>query len=561
MHITATLQGDWTEPTARKATAEWLASGVREMPDLVFGLNDRSALGARAAFLSRQGKGQKMPLFIGVDGLPGKDGGIAAVLAGTLDATYIYPTNGSRVLELALDILTGKPYAKETKLQAAIVTPANAEVLLMQAEEMQRQQDYLEELHTEAAGYLRQLTGQKAMTWAAVFGILLLLAALVMVYVWQVARMKLHESRERLARQQIDFYTQAAHRLRTPLTLITGPLALVKADGATAEEMLGIVRRGTGELSALVDEILSGAGDKEIINSEELEIRNETNSDLDSKSSTGNTSSDSTILIVDDNADIRAYVRQVLHGRTILEACDGREGLEIARREVPDLIVSDVMMPVMNGLEFCQSVKEDYVTSHIPVVLLTARALSRQQAEGYRVGADAYITKPFAAEVLAACVEAQLRGRRKLKELFSIRNEKSEMRNEMDTDLNSDTNHPALLSPPSSQNTSRTSAIETAFVSRLREVIETHLAESEFTVESLASEMNLSRVQLYRKVKAITGSTPVELLRRARLTKARELLATSDMTVSEVAYACGFTAPSYFTKCYKEEFGALPSGK
>lgn len=131
----------------------------------------------------------------------------------------------------------------------------------------------------------------------------------------------------------------------------------------------------------------------------------------------------------------------------------------------------------------------------------------------------------------------------------------------MDTDLNSDTNHPALLSPPSSQNTSRTSAIETAFVSRLREVIETHLAESEFTVESLASEMNLSRVQLYRKVKAITGSTPVELLRRARLTKARELLATSDMTVSEVAYACGFTAPSYFTKCYKEEFGALPSGK
>lgn len=242
------------------------------------------------------------------------------------------------------------------------------------------------------------------------------------------------------------------------------------------------------------------------------------------------------VLIIDDNNGMRAYLRSILKDRyNVSEAADGRQGLEKARREVPKLIVCDVMMPVMDGLEFTRQLKEDIATSHIPVVLLTARSLPEQREKGYETGADSYLTKPFSGQVLLSRIDNLLRSRTLLRSLFS--GDKAEAAEE-----------------------ERLCSQDKTFVTRLREIIQQHLADSDFSVERLGEEIGLSRVQLYRKVKVFTGKTPVELLRKARLMKARTMVTTTDRSIAEIAYATGFTSPSYFNKCFKDEFGVSPGG-
>lgn len=242
------------------------------------------------------------------------------------------------------------------------------------------------------------------------------------------------------------------------------------------------------------------------------------------------------VLIIDDNNGMRAYLRSILKDRyNVSEAADGRQGLEKARREVPKLIVCDVMMPVMDGLEFTRQLKEDIATSHIPVVLLTARSLPEQREKGYETGADSYLTKPFSGQVLLSRIDNLLRSRMLLRSLFS--GDKAEAAEE-----------------------ERLCSQDKTFVTRLREIIQQHLADSDFSVERLGEEVGLSRVQLYRKVKVLTGKTPVELLRKARLMKARTMVTTTDRSIAEIAYATGFTSPSYFNKCFKDEFGVSPGG-
>lgn len=241
------------------------------------------------------------------------------------------------------------------------------------------------------------------------------------------------------------------------------------------------------------------------------------------------------VLIIDDNNGMRAYLRSILQDKyNVSEATNGEQGLEKARREVPKLVVCDVMMPVMDGLEFTKRLKEDTATSHIPVVLLTARSLSEQRKEGYDTGADSYITKPFSGQVLLSRIENLLRSRIMLRSVFAgdkRETEEEEKLNEADK----------------------------TFVGRLRTAIQENIGDSDFSVERLGEEIGLSRVQLYRKVKALTGQTPVELLRKARLTKARQLLEKTEKSVSEIAYEVGFTSPSYFNKCFKDEFDINPS--
>jgi DNA-binding response OmpR family regulator len=244
-----------------------------------------------------------------------------------------------------------------------------------------------------------------------------------------------------------------------------------------------------------------------------------------------------TLLIVDDNADIRTLLKTILQPHyQLLEASDGQEGLRVAHEQVPDLIVSDVMMPVMNGLEFCQQIKTDFVTSHIPVILLTARALNKHQIEGYESGADAYITKPFQADLLLARISNLLKSRLQLRHLWSHSEQKEEKVEEEP----------------------KTEVKENAFILRFKAIVEEKMTDSNLSVEDIGAEMNLSRVQLYRKVKALTGCSPVDLLRKARLSEAFRLLSESDLSVSEIAYRVGFTSPSYFSKCFKEEFGKVP---
>ena len=239
------------------------------------------------------------------------------------------------------------------------------------------------------------------------------------------------------------------------------------------------------------------------------------------------------ILIIDDNADVRGYVKSLLKEEyTVIEAPDGRAGLKKAMKYVPDAIICDVMMPVMDGLECCRKLKTELQTSHIPVMLLTACSLDEQRIQGFECGADSYISKPFNSKLLLVRLRNLMDNHKRLKQFFG---DKTTLSKESVSD------------------------VDKGFVDRFRELIEANLADSELSVEELGSKMGLSRVQLYRKIKALTNYSPNELVRIARLKKAASLLASSEKTISEITYEVGFTSPSYFTKCYKEYFGESPT--
>ena len=536
--LVASLQGDWTEESAVKAIKDY--QGDLSQIDFVFGQNDRMALGASKALNNATTK------YCGIDGLPGEGNGIACVRDSILDASYIYPTHGDEVLQLAMNILEGKPYQKDNPLMAALVTKDNANVLLMQNEEMVRQGNYLNQLHERSDAYLKLLGYQQIVLVLAIAFIFLLLVLIIIIY------RRIQEERTQMEREQLDFYTQVSHELRTPLTLIEGPLEQlsqtkeVKEAGAETKGLFAILRRNTQQLTQLINKMLNvqATGSIDDLTASQQETVHVEKAAETETASQENPEETATVLIVDDNADIRVYLRSILQDKyQINEAADGQQGLALANEIVPDLIVSDVMMPVMNGLEFCQRVKNGTATSHIPVILLTARALSHHQIEGYESGADAYITKPFSAEVLMARIGNLLKSRHQLKDLFG---------KVAGTEGTDPVETPAEELIPQNKK-------EDAFVTKFRDFVEKNLADSDLNVETIGAELGLSRVQLYRKVKALTGQSPVELLRTARLQKGRALLQTTDKNVSEVAYEVGFTAPSYFTKCFKDEFGISPS--
>ena len=243
------------------------------------------------------------------------------------------------------------------------------------------------------------------------------------------------------------------------------------------------------------------------------------------------------ILIVDDNADMRRYLRTLLAARYyVLEAPDGQSGLQLAREKVPDLIISDVMMPVMDGLAFCKSLKEDFITSHIPVILLTARSTEAQQMEGYEHGADAYLTKPFRADLLISRIDNLLRSRRQLQTAYNAQGGENKTEEK-----------PVKLTTQ-----------DKLFMDQLKEVVRNRMSNPNLKMDELGDELGISRVQLYRKVKVLTGLSPVELLRQMRLERGKTLLNSTTKTVAEIAYEVGFGTPSYFSSCFKKQYGKLP---
>lgn len=272
------------------------------------------------------------------------------------------------------------------------------------------------------------------------------------------------------------------------------------------------------------------------------------------------------VLIIDDNGDIRNYLTALLSGHyRVLTATDGVQGLQVARETVPDLIICDVMMPMMNGLECCHYLKTDMTTSHIPVLMLTACSLDEQRVKGLSEGAEAYISKPFSSVVLMAQIETLLRNRGIVKDFYTQLAPNTEETEEKpvvvkekkaaeisETDVKVVTSHIVA----SKDNISR---YDMAFIEKLQKTLCENLTDESFNVEVFADTMCMSRVQLYRKCKALIGETPVEMLRNTRILKAQELLSNSSMSVSEVAKAVGISDASYFTKCYKAYFGVLPS--
>lgn len=238
------------------------------------------------------------------------------------------------------------------------------------------------------------------------------------------------------------------------------------------------------------------------------------------------------VLLVDDSRDIRQYLTTILSADyDVREAADGNAGLQLAIGEVPDIVISDVKMPSLDGMELCRRLKQEISTSHIPVILLTAQTKDDMRAEGYDCGADAYITKPFSSKVILARVRNLLDNRRQLKAVYSD-GEAEELK-------------PADA--------------DSRFIIDFHRVVKQHLGDSSLSVETVSAELGLSRVQMYRKVKQLTGSTPVDLIRVTRLKKAEKLLRQKGRTVAEVSYEVGFSSPSYFTKCFKEYFNRLPS--
>ena len=530
--LVASLQGDWTEQSAIDAIKAF--KGDLSHIDFVFGQNDRMAVGASKALPASTNT-----KYCGIDALPGEGNGIACVRDSILEASYIYPTRGDEVLKLAVDILEGKPYSKENPLMAALVTKDNANVLMMQYEEMMRLGTHLEQLHDRADEYQHQLSNQRIITMMAIILVTMLLILMIVIYRYFLQKARITDERNKMEREQLDFFTKVSHELRTPLTLIEGPLAQlgetkeIKDAGAEASGLFAIVSRNTHQLTELINKMLDAQVQNDLqkvaLEQDDTHLTkgDETIDKLDTEPKALDSShSDQlpTVLIVDDNADIRAYLRNILQqDYQINEASDGQQGLALANEIVPDLIVSDVMMPVMNGLEFCQRVKINLLSQH--------------QIEGYESGADAYITKPFSSDLLLARISNLLKSRQLLKGLFGTGN--------------GEKNAKAEQQPLTEK--------EDIFLTKFREFIEKNLSDSDLGVETIGAELGLSRVQLYRKIKALTGLSPVELLRTARLQKGRQLLERTDKTISEIAYEVGFTAPSYFTKCFKDEFGISPS--
>ena len=695
--VVARGYGDWIKESGVTAMDSILVQ-AKESFQYVFAKNDRMALGALQSIKKHKVKGIKI---VGIDALPVPGGGMENVRDGNLEASYIYPTRGDSVMQLALNILEKKPYKRDNYLKGALVTKANANVLLMQNEEMNKQTARLNALHGKVDTYLVQYNHQKM--YIVLFSIILLLLIGIMVYIYRTILMK-RRIEEEANKAKLQFFTNISHELRTPLTLIADPVNYIIHDdnlNSQQRSMLQIVQRNVLVLIQLVSEILdfrkvqngkmelrlsdfnlaesmkqwiklfsASAQKKHIaismdapdtimlradqdkiericynllsnalkytseggeislmakeeggrvmisvadngcgISSDELpyifdrfyQAKNAgrgtgiglaivkaftelhhgevSATSIEGKGSTftihipvrqkGEVTNQPTekieqlvepssaeevpnqarhideliqpyqtdkpeVLIIDDNIDIRTYLRSVLSEKyNVSEAADGKVGLELARKIVPDIVLSDIMMPVMDGLAFCQQLKTDKAISHIPVILLTARSLDEQRAEGYEHGADAYLSKPFSLRLLLSRIDNLIESRKKLNQTWSKGVEDDEIGN-------------------------ISNEIDKSFLKQLRKIIQENLANSDLSVEQIGDEIGLSRVQLYRKVKALTGYSPVEIVRKARLTRARHLLQTTERTVSEVAYAVGFSTPSYFSKCYKDEFGENP---
>lgn len=255
------------------------------------------------------------------------------------------------------------------------------------------------------------------------------------------------------------------------------------------------------------------------------------------------------LLIVEDNDDVRQYLRAcVLEQYHVIEACNGREGIEMALEHTPDLIVSDVMMPEKDGLELCQTLKNDPRTSHIPIVLLTAKASVESRIAGLSRGGDAYLTKPFHREELVLILGNLLQSRRVLQERMKA----------------------TLLAPHAATDSSSATApvaseqlavleIEDVFVQKLRQYTEENLANANLSMEELSRAMTMSYQNLHRKLTALTSLSPVQFIRTIRLQKAMSLLQTTRLSIGDVAFEVGFNDPKYFSRVFAEEFGKPPS--
>lgn len=262
----------------------------------------------------------------------------------------------------------------------------------------------------------------------------------------------------------------------------------------------------------------------------------------DSKTQDGN----ATILIVEDNPELRVFIKKVLSREyNILEASNGKEGLEITQQLAPDIIISDIMMPLMDGIEFLKAIRNNPELSHIPVILLTAKSSLEDQISGLEFGADDYITKPFSSTYLKIKIQTIIKKRKLIREYY-LQQTETDNKQTLDADKFEPTK-PEI------------SSFDDRFIRKIIEIIEENIEDTEFKIDSIAESLNMSRPVFYRKIKAIIGLSPVEFVKKIRIKRAIQLLETNSFSISEIAYQCGFNTPQYLSKVFKETMGCTPS--
>ena len=539
----------WSYDDCKRIMQEWLKEG--KTVDVVFCHSDLAAIGAYEA--AKKFHKERDIHFIGIDGLPGE--GIDAVQKGQLSASYIYPTHGEEVIALALRILEGKPFERVNNMKSFVVTPQNVADISLSSNSLMKQNQYLATIQSKLETYLGFYHIQRSLLIVAFLVILLL--AVAVATTWRAVKVTRRANRRmrELNDEQTRFFTNASHQLRTPLTLIAGPINQLAEGKGDKQQLIDIIQRNVEQLQRLISDVLlfrrenrATVDDTTATTNEQLTASRKSVQDCRHDILVNNNADElATVLIVDDNADMRAYLRTLLLDRYyVIEAADGQSGLKLAVESVPDIVVSDVMMPVMDGLTFCTRLKQHEATSHIPVLLLTARSSEQQYIEGLQTGADMYMTKPFSADLLLANIASLLANRQKLRQLFKTQNLSSALpTTSQHSTLN--TQHSTSISP------------DRRFLDTFLKAMDKHMSNTNLKIEVIGDEIGLSRVQLYRKVKALTGMTPIEILRETRLKRAMQLLKTTDKTVSEIANEVGFATPGYFSSCFKKQYDKYPT--
>ena len=541
----------WSYDDCKRIMQEWLKEG--KTVDVVFCHSDLAAIGAYEA--AKKFHKERDIHFIGIDGLPGE--GIDAVQKGQLSASYIYPTHGEEVIALALRILEGKPFERVNNMKSFVVTPQNVADISLSSNSLMKQNQYLATIQSKLETYLGFYHIQRSLLIVAFLVILLL--AVAVATTWRAVKVTRRANRRmrELNDEQTRFFTNASHQLRTPLTLIVGPINQLAEGKGDKQQLIDIIQRNVGQLQRLISDVLlfrrenrATVDDTTATTNEQLTASRKSVQDCRHDILVNNNADElATVLIVDDNADMRAYLRTLLLDRYyVIEAADGQSGLKLAVESVPDIVVSDVMMPVMDGLTFCTRLKQHEATSHIPVLLLTARSSEQQYIEGLQTGADMYMTKPFSAELLLANIASLLANRQKLRQRFKAQNSSSELPTIL-----------ALASGKSRAQHSTSISPDRRFLDAFLKAMDKHMSNTNLKIEVIGDEIGLSRVQLYRKVKALTGMTPIEILRETRLKRAMQLLKTTDKTVSEIANEVGFATPGYFSSCFKKQYDKYPT--
>jgi len=548
IHIVGSAMADWNYDLALQATDSLLR--LNPNVDMIAAQNDVMALAAYDACARLHL--DPIPAIVGVDGLSGPGLGIDNIVNGKFSATCINPSGATEAFALALDILAGHEVPHHTSLSTMLVDDHNVSIINMQRKIVDSYNKKVEEMNDDLGIYWRQNKFLHMLLIACGVILGLIVAIVLVVNHMRRAQIRLQKKVEQTNEAKLTFFTNVSHSFRTPLTLIDNPLKQLISEGDLSDrqsELLSIMNKNTEQLLELTSQVLDvlksdlsrdSKIDQLAQEAFNVSMRNEAffKNRLSSIGLTDESQEEinrKTILVIDDNEDIRQFLVLLLSTRyVVITANNGEEGLNEARQNIPDLIICDVMMPVMDGLECCSRLKQDEVTSHIPVLMLSAYALDDQRIAGYKSGADAYMTKPFNNDVLMARIGNLLLGRRHI-----------------DTGME-DTQE--------QMKRAEFSSVDTSFVNRLQDYIINNMGNSDLSINDLCGEMNMSRVQLYRKCKSLTDVSPVELVRNLRLQKAKHLLENSPMSISEIAYEVGFSSPSYFAKCYRDQYGVSPTG-